>query len=118
MVQMMALLFAVSMGACALPDEQDSARSGTDVAALEEDVESAYYPICVDHYECCQETKLGDIRDNPGETRCGNCVKRCNDEHDGRGRWPMYTHAGWDCQYWKREHWYRQPRRECEALPR
>ncbi len=78
----------------------------------------AYYPICVDHFVCCKDTKLGDTYDEPGKSRCTICMARCHDEDDGRGHWPTYTHGGWDCQYWKPEFWYRRPASECEDLRR
>jgi hypothetical protein len=84
------------------------------------DVEQAatYYPICSKHYSCCQDTKLGRTFDEPNKSRCAVCLARCRDEDDMRGRWPAYTHAGWECRYWKPEFWDGIDPGDCEDLPR
>jgi hypothetical protein len=119
---------AVALAAsCALEEPQTVELEGgswpeADVESLAEEVEPevepiAWYPICVEHYKCCQDTKLGNIRDAPRKTRCAFCSEVCHDEQVGRGRWPDRTRSGRDCQYWKRKYEIEPPTQMCRELP-
>jgi hypothetical protein len=72
----------------------------------------SFYPICVDHYVCCQESALRHERDAPNRSRCQSCSMRCHDKNDMRGRWPNTTHAGKDCRWWRKQ--YGTPKGECK----
>ena len=127
------LILALLVSACALPadDAGDTWAAAAEVESVSEVEMGAheidnpplidpilYFPICVDHYVCCQDTRLGDTTDAPKKSRCASCADICHDEHDGRGHWPECTYAGDDCQYWKPEYWYRTPSEKCARLPR
>lgn len=115
----LALFGALLASACVMESDEvesgvDAAQAARHLAASEPD--AAAYKQCGKHYACCQDTMLGDVYDEPNRSRCQTCVRRCNDKVDGRGHWPDFTHAGWDCRYWRQEFWYRRPSRECEGL--
>jgi hypothetical protein len=45
----------------------------------EPDVEPIRWsPICVDHYVCCQDSKLSDEWDGWNQTRCDTCSRLCH----------------------------------------
>jgi hypothetical protein len=108
------LLFAVAClaGGCVV-EEPAGGLAGVSWSEAEIEPQSEPYvvwrPSCEHHFECCHETKLGDIQDDYGRTRCYFCAERCDQE----GQWPRKTFAGKDCEYWKDEYRLRPPRGGC-----
>ena len=69
-------------------------------------------PTCQDHYAACMQTKLGSKEDDPGTSRCLNCMDRCKRE----GCWPKETYARRDCDYTKPKY-RRRPTEVTEVVP-
>jgi hypothetical protein len=100
-------------GACVVEEPAGEMVSWSE--ATEAEIESqaepdaVWRPSCRHHYECCQDTKLGDKKDGPNMSRCHYCADRCDDE----GQWPKLTYGGGDCQYWKKKYKKNDPKGGC-----
>jgi hypothetical protein len=111
-MQRLALLLwlGLSAGACVLQDEQlDELWTDDVAAALDENVVEARVKLktCGEHFQDCQDSKLGDIEDDRGVSRCARCLELCDRE---TGCWPAKTAQGKDCDYTKEK--YRRKRNE------
>jgi hypothetical protein len=98
-------------GACALPDEQDEQRWAAVESAIlgadEQPSARVKLKTCGEHFQDCHASKLGDIEDDLGYSRCARCLELCDEE---TGCWPDRTAQGKDCDYTKEK--YRRRRNE------